>query len=146
MKFECEHSSDIGKLLLRICVGALMLPHGIMKLPFNEGIERSAHLLASNHIPEFFAYGAYFGEIIAPLLILLGFKARLGGILVVFTMLFAITVTSGWKLFGLNAFGGFNGELQLLYIFASLGIVFLGAGKYSITEYFKLNHCACCKK
>lgn len=46
-----------------------MLFHGIAKLL--HGLEGIKGMLASKGLPAFFAYGAYVGEIIAPLLIII---------------------------------------------------------------------------
>lgn len=54
---------DFGKLILRVCVGGLMLFHGIFKLQY--GIDGVTGLLESRGLPTFMAYGVYVGEILA---------------------------------------------------------------------------------
>lgn len=127
-----DNSAQIGKLILRLCVGFLMIPHGIHKLINGVGDVKS--LISQIGFPEFVAYGIFIGEIIAPIMIIIGFRARLGALFVVCTMLVAIATTSGFNLFGINKVGGFNAEIQLLYLLASLSIMLIGAGKYSIDK------------
>lgn len=126
--------ADLGKLMTRICVAGMMLPHGITKLPFFWGLGGAEATLVKSNLPAGLALCAYIGEIVAPLMILLGWRTRIGSLFVIVTMIFAIFLTSGANLFGLDNFGGFLGEKQLMYIFASLSILFLGAGKYSIDK------------
>lgn len=127
-----EKSADIGKLILRLCVGLMMLPHGIYKIV--NGIDGVKGMMVGFGLPEFTAYGVYMGEIIAPIMIIIGFRARLGALFVIFTMIVAIAVTSGFSFLGLDSHGGFNAEIQLLYILSSVAIMLIGAGKYSIDK------------
>ena len=65
------NNPDIGKLVLRLTLGLLMLLHGINKL--HSGVGWIAGELASHNLPGFLAYGVFVGELIAPLMVLLGF-------------------------------------------------------------------------
>ncbi|MFV0480455.1 MAG: DoxX family protein [Campylobacteraceae bacterium] len=130
----CKDNVDLGKLLVRITVAVMMLPHGITKLPFFWGLSQASGTLVKSGLPGSLAFTAYIGEIIGPLLILIGYKAKFGAVLVIITMVFAIILTSGTSLFGLDAYGGFKGEKQLLYIVASFAIIYLGSGKYSLEK------------
>lgn len=55
-----------------------MLPYGITKLPFFWGLAQPEATLAKAGCPSSLAFLAYVGEIVAPLMILLGWKVRLG--------------------------------------------------------------------
>lgn len=123
--------SDLGRLFARITVAAFMLPHGITKLPFLWGLAQPEATLTKAGLPASLAILAYVGEILAPLMILLGWRARIGALLVIATMLVALAITVGTGLFGLDAFGGFKGEKAKMYITASLAVLCLGSGKYS---------------
>ena len=70
-----EKKNDIGLLILRLSVGVMMLLHGISKL-FN-GLGGIQSILASNNMPEFLSYGVLIGEVVAPILIIVGLKTRL---------------------------------------------------------------------
>ncbi len=69
---------DLGKLILRISIGGLLLFHGIFKI--THGIGFLHGLLEAKGWPTFLAYGAYVGEVVAPILVILGVLTRLGGI------------------------------------------------------------------
>ncbi|WP_213976007.1 DoxX family protein, partial [Serratia marcescens] len=61
---------DAGKLALRLTFGGLMLFHGVAKI--QHGIGWIADALQQQGLPAFIAYGVYVGEILAPILIVLG--------------------------------------------------------------------------
>ena len=126
------NNSDLGKLILRSGVGMMMLFHGIAKL--NHGVGPLKSMLASAHLPEFFAYGIFFGEVLAPLMLIVGYKTRIAGLLVAFTMLAAIFLAHSGDLFSLSRHGGWAIELPALYLASALAIVFMGAGRYSLDK------------
>ena len=129
---------DFGKLILRVCVGGLMLFHGIFKLQY--GIDGVTGLLESRGLPTFMAYGVYVGEILAPLLILIGYQVRLAALVEIFTMLIAIYSVFGFSIFGLNNTGGWVIEHQLLYILPCLALFFMGGGRYGIHIFLKKSY------
>lgn len=121
---------DLGKLVLRLTVGILLLLHGIYKL--SNGIGGIEGMLVAKGLPAFFAWGAYVGEVIAPVLVILGIYARLGGLLVVANMLVAILLAHMGQLGMINNMGGWQLELQGLFLFGGLAIALMGAGRFSI--------------
>ena len=126
------HNNDLGKLLLRLSVGGLMLFHGIHKLESGLGfIEKS---LVDAGLPAFLSYGVLVGEILAPLLVVLGILSRPAALLEAFVMVMAVYLVHADELFSLTQHGGHALELQFLYLFGSLAIVFLGSGKYSVSR------------
>jgi len=122
-------TDDAGKLLLRLLVGVLMLLHGFHKVITGPG--EVASMLAAHGVPGFVAYGVYLGEVVGPVLIILGVYARIGALLVVADMLVALAVTHGLNVFHLNEYGGWQIELELFYGVGGLCIALLGAGAYS---------------
>ena len=122
----------MGKLLLRLTVGILMLFHGIAKIMHPESLEFIRSLLYGNGLPVAIAYGVYVGEVIAPLMIILGFHARTGGLIVVVNMLFAIMLAHRGDIFSLTPHGGWAIELQAFYLLGGLAIVLLGSGRFAI--------------
>lgn len=125
-------NNDLGKLLLRFSVGGLMLFHGIHKLERGLGfIEKS---LVDAGLPAFLSYGVLVGEILAPLLVVLGILSRPAALLEAFVMVMAVYLVHTDELFSLTQHGGHALELQFLYLFGSLAIVFLGSGKYSVSR------------
>ena len=125
-------SDDSGKLILRLTVGVLMLLHGIAKATNPEGLGGISGMLVAKGLPGFIAYGAYVGEILAPLLIILGIFTRIGGLLVVVNMIFAIGLAHAADLLTLGKQGGWALELQGFYLFCGLALYFLGSGKYAV--------------
>ena len=128
-KLESVLNEDIGKLILRLSVAGLMLFHGFFKL-FN-GIDGIKFLVTNAGLPEFVAYGVYLGEIVFPILIILGLFTRISSLFFALTMVFAIFLAHGSEIFALGKTGGPVIELALLYLLASISIMFIGAGKYS---------------
>ncbi|RXJ60595.1 DoxX family protein [Candidatus Marinarcus aquaticus] len=122
-------NSDIGKLLLRILLGALMLFHGIAKV--NHGIAFIMGRITQAGLPEFLAYGVYVGEIIAPILLILGLKTRFAAFIVAVTMLFAIYLVHANDLLTLTQTGAWAIELQMFYLGTAIVIMFMGAGRIS---------------
>lgn len=129
-KFTIANNPDIAKLILRVTVGFLMVFHGLAKV-FN-GVGGIAGMLESKGIPGFVAYGVYLGEVVAPILIIIGFYTKLSATVLIFTMLTAIMLAHGDEIFALNDKGAIALELIYFYIFASVAIIFLGNGKYAV--------------
>lgn len=126
-----SQQDDLAKLLLRITCGGILLFHGWHKV-FVE-VEHVKQMVQEAGLPEFFAYGNIIGEFVAPLMILIGFKTRIGAIIIVFNMLMSILLVHRDIIFSLNDFGGWMIETNMLYLMTALVIFFLGAGKYSLS-------------
>ena len=110
------HNDALGKLTLRLTVGLLMLFHGLAKILNPGSLEFIGSKLASFGLPPALAYGVYLGEVIAPLMIVLGIYTRLGGLIIVVNMLFAIFLVHTGELFSLTKTGGWSLELQAFYL------------------------------
>lgn len=124
-------SDDTGKLILRLSLGILILMHGLAKL--SGGVGGIAGMLSSHGLPGFFAYGAYIGEVIAPLLVILGIYSRLGALLIAINMVVAILLVHMGHLFAINQQGGWQLELQGMFLFGALAVAFLGAGRFALS-------------
>jgi putative oxidoreductase len=126
-----EKSEDIGKLLLRISVGFVLILHGYFKILHN--IEWLKILVADHGLPVFVAYGVYVGEFIAPLMVLMGYRIRIAAPLIVINMIMAIWLSHMNQIFSIKeAGGGWAIELDALLLFGALALFFLGGGKYCI--------------
>lgn len=125
-----ELNSDLGKLLLRVSIGGLMVFHGISKL--YHGHDFIKGMLTSKNLPEYLWLGVPLGEVFAPICILLGFFTRISSLLVAFTMLMTFYLVHGMEGFSLSQTGGLKVELNLFYLLTSLALFFLGSGKYSV--------------
>ena len=123
------HNDDLGKLLLRLCVGALILLHGISKLMDPTSLNGIAQQLAGMGLPSFVAYDVLIGEIVAPLMAIVGWQARIGGLLMAVNMVVALILVHTSQLWTLNSQGGWTLELQGMFLFGALAIMFLGSGR-----------------
>lgn len=126
------HKPDLGLLLLRLAVGGLMIPHGIFKLI--KGTDGIAGMLAAKGLPEIMAHGVIVGEVLAPLLIVIGWMVRPAAAVMVFTMAMSIYLAFGWQGFAINEYGGVGVELNLLYLFGALALMFTGPGRYAVEK------------
>ncbi|MFN3712777.1 MAG: DoxX family protein [Alcanivoracaceae bacterium] len=124
------NNPDVGKLILRIALGFMMLLHGINKL--FHGISAISGMLVAHGLPGWLAFGVFIGEIVAPLMVLLGLQTRVGAGLMVINMLFAIFLAHSHQIFTLTSHGGWGIELQAFYLFTAAALVFLGGGRYVI--------------
>jgi putative oxidoreductase len=129
---EILKNDAVGKLIVRLTVGILMLFHGVAKVLHPGTLDFIGGALAGAGLPAALAYGVYVGEIIAPLMIILGIQARLGGLIVVLNMVFAILLVHSGDLFSLTEHGGWRLELQGFYLFGGLAIMFLGSGRLAV--------------
>ncbi|HMQ06082.1 MAG TPA: DoxX family protein [Saprospiraceae bacterium] len=122
--------SDIGKLILRLGMGALMLTHGYPKLLrlFSGQEIKFSDPLGIGALPSLIF--AVFAEVICSVAIMIGFKTRWASIPVIITMLtifFVIHADDPFK----------RKELALAYAVTFIVIYFIGPGKYSVDQ--KLN-------
>lgn len=122
--------NDVGRLILRLMLGVLLLMHGIAKL--RGGVDPIAGMVGAAGLPEFVSYGVYIGEVIAPLLVIAGWYATIGAVVIAVNMLFAIGLAHGPELLALGRAGGWALELQGMYLFTAIAIALLGPGRYSV--------------
>lgn len=130
-------SGDLGKLILRLCVGGLMLFHGVHKLIHGFGFIISK--LKAIGLPELLVAGVPVGEVLAPLLIVLGVYSRPAALVQAFLMGMAIWLVHMGELDSLGPHGGYALELQAFYFFGAIAVALLGAGRYSIVKQGKWN-------
>lgn len=125
-------SPDIGKLILRLSVGIMMLFHGFDKVI--NGISGVRFLTTNAGFPEFFAYGVFIGELVFPMFIILGLYSRLAALGLSFNMLAAILLAHGTSIFELGKHGAPVIELPFLYLIMSVVIFLTGPGKFAVNS------------
>ncbi|MDY6025793.1 DoxX family protein [Bergeyella zoohelcum] len=125
-------NKDLGLLILRLSVGLLMLPHGIHKLLNSGALGYIQSLLEAKGLPAFISYGVFVGEIIAPLLIVIGFRTRISALVLAATGLMILFLGYD-NLFALTQYGGWVAELAGLFLFGALSLAFTGGGKYALS-------------
>ena len=123
---------DVGKLVLRLLLGILILFHGIAKLL--HGIEPIQEMVLANGLPGFMANAVYLGEVVAPILLILGYYARVGAGLIFINMVVAILLAHTGDLLILTAHGGWRLELQGMYLFTAAALIFMGPGRFSVNR------------
>lgn len=123
-------NADLGKLIVRLTLGGLLLFHGIAKLLNGVGFIEAQ--LASHGLPTILAYGVYIGEVIAPLMVILGYQTRIGALIIIFNMIVAIALVHGHQLLTLGNNGGWALELQGFFLFIAFALLFLGPGRYKL--------------
>ena len=132
--FLSSLNADTGRLILRLCVGGLMLFHGVAKVMHPATLEYIAGMLSANNLPALLAYAVYLGEVVAPLMVIVGYRARTGGLLMVINMAFAIFLAHRGDFFSLTQHGGWAVELQMFYLLSALAVVFLGSGRLAFKQ------------
>ncbi len=120
---------DWGRLILRVSIGGLLLFHGIHKVV--AGVGGIAGMLEKSGLPGFMAFGVYVGEVVAPLMILLGLYTRLAGAALAFNMAVAVLLAHSSDVLALEQHGGWAIELPMLYFLGAVALVFLGGGRIS---------------
>ena len=126
-------SEDTGKLILRLALGILILLHGVAKLSKGAaGTAGISGMLMSHGVPGEVAYLVYIGEILAPILLIMGLFTRPAAWIVVINMLVAFWLAHSADLATLSNTGGWKLELQGMFLFGALAVAFLGAGRFSV--------------
>ena len=123
---------ELGKLVLRLSVGILMLFHGYSKIANPGSLEWIGGTLTAYHLPSILAYGVYVGEVLAPLMVIVGYRARLGGLLIAVNMLFALGLAHSGELLSLSEHGAWAVELQGFYLMGGIVIALIGGGQLAV--------------
>lgn len=118
---------DVGKLILRIVLGLLILMHGATKVM--HGVGSIEQMLQGVGLPGFIAYAAYLGEVVGSLLLIFGFYSRVGAGLIAANMIVAIALAHRHEIFQMTDHGGWALELQGMYLFTAIALMLMGAGR-----------------
>jgi len=123
---------DAGKLVLRLVLGILILFHGVSKLL--HGIAPIQEMVVAYGVPGFLANAVYLGEVLGPVLLIVGYYARIGAGLIVINMIVAILLMHTGDLLTVTDHGGWRLELQGMYLVTALALVCLGPGRFSLNQ------------
>ncbi len=134
-----QTGDDKTALLLRLTLGAVMLPHGAQKVLGwfgGAGFSGTMHFLTQQvHIPAFFAFLAIVAEFAGSLGLLSGFLTRIAAFGVLCNMVVAVWTTHLSNGFFMNWFGNQKGEGFEYHILAAglaLAIIIRGGGAASV--------------
>lgn len=124
-----KNVSDWSLLILRIGYAGMMLTHGIPKINMLfESPIKFADPLGLGETTTLIL--TIIGEVVAPVLILIGFKTKLASIPAIITMVVAAFVVHANDPIDVK-------EKALLYLIAFIAIFMQGAGKFSVDGYKK---------
>ena len=121
---------DVAKLVLRLTVGLLILLHGISKIQGGPGF--ILDIVEKAGLPDPFGYLVYVGEVLAPILVIVGLWTRVAAVVIAINMIVAVLLVHTGQLLELSPEGGWALELQGLYLAVPIAIALLGAGRYSV--------------
>ncbi|HLV39705.1 DoxX family protein [Xanthomarina sp.] len=120
-----KNFNDLAQLIARVGFGALMLTHGIPKIGMLSNPSEFADPLGIGGTLSLIL--VLIAEVIAPVLVIIGFKTKLATIPIILTMLTAALVFHSQDPFGVK-------EKALLYVVAFTVILLAGPGKYAIDK------------
>lgn len=135
---------SVGLLLMRLSIGAMMIGlHGWEKY------QKFAEKKGSFPVPKISILDSWmtsttslvctiFAEVVCCALLMLGIATRPAAAILAFTMAMAAFVVLGAQELGLKELASANKELALLYLTASVVLLFTGAGAYSFDARFSI--------
>jgi uncharacterized membrane protein YphA (DoxX/SURF4 family) len=123
-------SAELGKLLLRLTLGGLLLLHGVAKV--QRGVEGIIQRIGATGLPSWLGYLVYVGEIVAPVLLIVGLWSRAAALVIAINMIVAVWLAHTTQFIELGRSGGWALELQGFYFFTAVAILLLGGGKLSV--------------
>jgi putative oxidoreductase len=126
--------NDLGKLVLRLAAGGLMLFHGIHKV--TGGIDGLVSMTESAGLPSFLAYGVYVGEVVVPVMLVIGLLTRLSAGILGLNMVAAIYIAHSDQIMQVNDnTGAWAIEPAMWFLLASVAILLLGPGKIAVDTF-----------
>jgi putative oxidoreductase len=121
--------TDAGLLVLRLTVGVLLLMHGMSKVL--HGVAWMSGPLGAVGLPDYLAYGAYIGEVLAPLLLIIGLWTRVAALLIMVDMIMAIFLVRHGDIGKIGMSGGWAIELEAMFLLGALAIALAGGGRFA---------------
>ena len=123
--YHTSNAIDLGLLIARVVIAALMLTHGIPKLQMLFSGEPVKFLPVMGMSPEISLVLTVFAEVLCSVFILAGFATRLAAIPLIVTMLIAAFLIHGADPIATK-------EPALHYLLVYTVLLLAGSGKYSI--------------
>ena len=125
-----QGSQDLGKAVLRIVLGVLILVHGISKVIAGPGFV--VKVVTDAGLPVELSYLVYVGEVVAPILLIVGLWTRPAALIIFINMIVALSLVHTRQFGEMAPTGGWALELQGMYLAGALAVALLGAGRLSI--------------
>lgn len=120
------HHPQAAMVLLRVALAVLMLFHGWAKI--TKGVGGIESMVIKAGLPGWVAYGVYLGEVVAPLLMLVGLWVVPAALTIAVSMLFALVLAHTGHFLSLAASGGWALELQAFFLITAI-VVAMGYSK-----------------
>lgn len=111
-----------------------MIPHGINKLLHRDALGYVQDLLEAKNLPFFISYGVFIGQILAPILIMIGYRTRIASLVLAFTCIMILYLAFSDRIFSFTEHGGWSIERPALFLFGALALAITGGGKYAISK------------
>jgi putative oxidoreductase len=124
-----RRTDDTGKLVLRLTIGGLLIMHGLPKIRDNSFVQ---NLVVDAGLPAFVSYGVFVGEIVAPVLLIIGLFTRTAALLVVTDMLFALWLVHSPDFGTIAPTGAWAIETPLMFLLGAATIAMIGPGKFAV--------------
>ena len=137
-KILSTDNADLGAFIARLCLGIVILPHGLQKLIGmfgGYGFTATVEYFASIGIPSFIGGLVVLGESFGALFLILGLISRLAAAGIAIIMLGAVLMVHLKFGFFMNWFGAQAGEgfeYHLLALGHSLVVIVKGGGKLAL--------------
>ena len=109
-----------------------MLFHEISKL--SNGIDGLVAMFDRQGLPGIIAYLVYLGEVVAPVLVLIGYRTKLASVAIAITMVVAMIIAHADEILKLGDHGEWALEVLGLYLLGAIALFFLGAGKFAVSS------------
>lgn len=127
MKFwNYVHHPRAAMVLLRITLALLMLFHGWAKI--RHGIGGIEQMIEARGAPGWLTYAVYLGEVVAPLLLLVGLWVVPAALVIAINMLVAFFLVHTKQVLMLQSSGGWALELQAFFFVTAL-VVAMGSSR-----------------
>lgn len=117
------HHPRAAQVLLRVTLALLMLFHGWAKI--TNGIGGIETMVVKAGLPAFLAYGVFIGEVVAPLLLLVGLFVVPAALIITINMVVALVLVHSNHFLQLSKSGGWSLELQAFFLVTAI-VVALG--------------------
>ena|ERR1043166_7559961 len=125
-----DFSANLGKLVLRLMLGGLLLLHGLAKI--QRGVDGIMQRVGSSGLPSSLGYLVYVGEVLAPLLLIVGLWSRAAALIVAVNIVVAVLLAHASQFGELGRSGGWALELQAFYFFTAVAIMLVGGGRFGV--------------
>lgn len=114
------HHPQAAMVLLRITLALLLLFHGWAKI--TTGVGGIEALLTQAGLPAFLAYGVFIGEVIAPLMLLVGLYVVPASLVIALNIVVALLLVHTGHFLQLSKSGGWALELQAFFLVTALAV------------------------